>query len=313
MSKFAPSKVKKYNDYATRIDYSNSLINFEEPRLLEVQIKSFNRFLEKELDNLFKLYFPVSHPKNTEYVIEYKGLKFVNPAKSPSIKDAIYKQQTYQKSLYVDLALINLKTGKVDVVEKPKDGISSGIFFSTFPTITPKGTFIVNGVEKNILPQIVRSPGMYSLSFSRAFDLSKLKVGRKKYAYNAFCEILPTRGTLMHFFIDRNDNIVFRFRTTTILAKSAKILPVSILLKGLGFDNDEILKIYGNHDLMRRTIDSDGFGIDVLTNKDLMKFFSSVKNNTLSFSGANTCLYKLCQEYLKNKNSQTIISSIISE
>jgi DNA-directed RNA polymerase subunit beta len=162
-------KFKKIAPLVNRVDFSKfELRNFEEPNLLEIQKSSFEKFLKQELNNLFKQYFPIVHEKNKKYSVDFAGVKFVDHKDSPSELEALNKGKTFEKSIYADLSLINNETGAVDVAKKTAKNVSSGIFFGNIPMITDSGTFIVNGVEKNVLSQIVRSPGLYVLEKSRA-------------------------------------------------------------------------------------------------------------------------------------------------
>jgi DNA-directed RNA polymerase subunit beta len=96
--------------------------------------------------------------------------------------------------LYVDIQLVNNETGEVQTVKKAKDNISKGVFFTNIPIMTEKGTFIVNGIEKFVISQIVRAPGVYALKKTQIRLNSKKKVNR-----GYICEVLPARGTLINF------------------------------------------------------------------------------------------------------------------
>jgi len=185
-------KVTKYSNLVTRRDYSKNDAKFIEPDLLENQKNSYNKFIESEIESLIQNYFPVRHAKNNKYEVKYHGINFTKPTRTET--EARIEGKSYERALYVDLSLVNNETGEVKRAKKTKTNVSQGIFFANIPIMTEKGTFVINGIEKFVISQIVRSPGAYILS------KTQIKLNSKKKINEGYiCEVLPARGTLMNF------------------------------------------------------------------------------------------------------------------
>jgi DNA-directed RNA polymerase subunit beta len=230
-----------------RRDYSKIETNFDEPDLLEVQKNSYNQFLESEIRSLVEMYFPVRHVKS-KYEVKYNSIKFLE---ANDEEKARREGKTYERALYVDLSLINNETGEVRRARKSKGGVADGIFFANIPVMTKKGTFIVNGIEKFVISQIVRSPGVYALTKSQIKLNSK-----KKINYGYICEVLPSRGTQMHFIIDeKNDTIKVMMRNA--LGDAAPSFPATQILKAFGMTQDEILDVFSHDDYIVNTLFSE--------------------------------------------------------
>ncbi|MDR1113744.1 MAG: hypothetical protein LBL50_01475, partial [Candidatus Margulisbacteria bacterium] len=132
--------------------------------------------------------------------------------------------------------------------KKTKTGVADGIFFANIPVMTKKGTFIVNGIEKFVISQIVRSPGAYALTKSQIKLNSK-----KKINYGYICEILPSRGTQMHFIIDEKLNMV-KVMMRNALGDAAPSFPATQILKAFGMTQDEILEMFNHDDYIVNTL-----------------------------------------------------------
>ncbi|GHU34118.1 hypothetical protein FACS1894166_11070 [Bacilli bacterium] len=252
----------KYSHLVSRRDYAKIDIDFEEPDLLAIQKTNYNDHLKDEIESLIKAYFPVKHPKS-KYEVQYVSLKLASPVKTE--EEARYAGETYERPLYVDLQLVNNETGEVGRAKKSKDGKSDGILFAWLPMMTDKGTFIVNGIEKFVISQIVRSPGVYALN-SAAIKLNS----KKKVNEGYICEVLPARGTLMNFKINQNTNVKLEDQTkgtnvgSTVevvmrnsLGDSAPTFPATQLLKALGLTQDEIREIFKDDYFILNTLFSD--------------------------------------------------------
>jgi DNA-directed RNA polymerase subunit beta len=237
----------KYSNLAVRRDYSKIETNFVEPDLLEVQKNSYNQFLESEIRSLIEMYFPVRHAKS-KYEVKYNGIKFLEPNDEDKARR---EGKTYERALYVDLSLINNETGEVRRARKSKTGVADGIFFANIPVMTKKGTFIVNGIEKFVISQIVRSPGVYALTKSQIKLNSK-----KKINYGYICEVLPSRGTQMHFIIDEKNNAI-KIMMRNALGDAAPSFPATQILKAFGMTQDEILEIFNHDDYIVNTLYSE--------------------------------------------------------
>ncbi|MDR3257167.1 MAG: DNA-directed RNA polymerase subunit beta [Mycoplasmataceae bacterium] len=237
----------KYSNLAIRRDYSKIETNFEEPDLLEVQKNSYNQFLENEIRSLVEMYFPVRHAKS-KYEVKYNGIKFLEPNDE---EKARREGKTYERALYVDLFLINNETGEVRKARKTKAGVADGIFFANIPIMTKKGTFVVNGIEKFVISQIVRSPGAYALS------KSQIKLNSKKKINEGYiCEVLPSRGTQMHFIVDEKNNSI-KVMMRNALGDAAPSFPATQLLKAFGMTQDEITNMFHQDDYIINTLYSE--------------------------------------------------------
>jgi DNA-directed RNA polymerase subunit beta len=304
-------KYKKISPLVTRIDYSKfELKNFEEPNLLEIQKSSFERFLKLELKALFELYFPITHEKNKKYKVEFAGVKFVESKNAISEQEALAKGKSYEKAIYADLTLVNNESGDVDVAKKTQKNVSSGIFFGNIPMITSSGTFIVNGVEKNVLSQIVRSPGLYVLSQSRARLSAHAHTGY-------FCELLANRGTLIHFYNTKNNVIKCSIRISTKFDKS-KEFTVTSLLKALGMTEAEIIRVFNNDPSIINSLANDTINVKTIFQDKLIRQFRDPKDKTNNSQGLFTSIRSYLTQYTELEKSapeqaKAVMDKIISE
>jgi DNA-directed RNA polymerase beta subunit len=186
MAAKANNAVKDYLEkYPTRLngrlDFSKISGSLELPYLAEIQTESFKLFLKSGIDEVFKEVFPIANYANTTE-IQYVDSHFEEPEYGPL--ECKENDLTYSSKLKVTLRIFNKKTGVV------KEGAE--VFMGDVPMMTESGTFIVNGAERVIVSQIVRSPGAY---FGDTFDT---KQGVHMYTG----EIIPTRGTWLQFETD---------------------------------------------------------------------------------------------------------------
>lgn len=189
------------------------------PNLIEVQLNSYNWFVEKGLKDLFKEMSPVRDYSGKDLLLYFVDYYFDEP------KHDEYKAKrngiSYEAPLRAKLRLENKKSGEIKEQE---------IYLGDFPIMTNRGTFIVNGVERVIISQIVRSPGVF---FTVEFQKGKKCFGAK---------IIPNRGAWIEFETDTDDSIHVR------IDRKRKI-PVSALLKVFAFaDNQEILDAFPDDD-----------------------------------------------------------------
>jgi DNA-directed RNA polymerase subunit beta len=213
----------------------NNRLNFEKvsgslplPYLVEVQTASFKWFREKGLDEVMKEVFPITNYAGTVQ-IDYVGCHFDQPELGPL--ECKERDQTYSSKLKVTLRLSFKSTGEIKE--------DNEVFMGDVPMMTDSGTFIVNGAERVIVSQIVRSPGAY-------FDYEFKNESGGYYGYSA--EIIPTRGTWLQFETDRN-GVMF-----TRIDRQRK-MPASILFKALGFENEKaITDLFGDSDAMKATL-----------------------------------------------------------
>jgi DNA-directed RNA polymerase subunit beta len=252
MSKTTPTfQETKYSNLTMRRNYAKIKTHFEEPNLLEVQKNSYNKFLEVETEALVKSFFPVKHAKNNKYEVQYHGIKFAKPIRSE--EQARNEGKSYERALYIDLSLVNNETGEVKRAKKTKNNLCEGIFFANIPIMTEKGTFVVNGIEKFVISQIVRSPGVYILS------KSQIKLNTKKKVNEGYiAEVLPSRGTLMNFTIDESSMTV-RATMRNSMGDSAPTFPATQLLKAFGMTQDEIRRIFKDDIYILNTLYSETY------------------------------------------------------
>ncbi len=210
-----------------RYDYSKISGDLPLPNLVEIQTKSYAEFLEKGLDEVFRESFPIENYIGT-LTIEYLSIRLGEP--KHSYLECKEKDLTYNAPMYITVRLIHKETGEIQ---------ESEVFMGDLPLMTSSGTFIVNGAERVIVSQIVRSPGAY---LSKEF-----KAG--KYLYEA--DLIPGRGTWLQFESDAKDLLSVR------IDRQRKI-HATTLLRALGLEtSEEILKLFGDNFALRNTLDKE--------------------------------------------------------
>ena len=201
----------------------------EMPNLIELQHNSYQWFLREGLQEMFRDISPIQDFTGN-LVLEFLDYSLGEP--KYSIEECKERDVTYAAPLRVRVRLINKETGEVKEHE---------VFMGDFPLMTPTGTFIINGAERVIVSQLVRSPGAY---FSEQIDPS----GKKLY----FATMIPNRGAWLEFESDVNDVLYVRVDRT-------RKLPATILLRALGYSSDqEIIQALGDAEQVRRTLEKDG-------------------------------------------------------
>ena len=220
--------VKKYGDYRERRCYAKTKNGIELGNLLEIQKKSYNWFIEEGIKEVFDDIFPVeSFTGNLS--LEFGNYSFEVPRYT--IKGCKDRYATYAAPLKVEARLFNQETGEV----KEQD-----IYLGDMPIMTESGTFVINGAERVIVSQLVRSPSVY---FGRETD----KNGRSMIK----SQIIPTRGTWLEYETDAHDVVYVRIDRT-------RKVPLSTLLRAVGLSNDEeIYELFGEDEYLRRTIEKD--------------------------------------------------------
>jgi len=215
------------------------------PSLIEVQLNSFEWFRREGFGELFdeispiesfngslKLYFPGTRPEAKEFGLDYR---FEEPKYSEDL--CIERDMTYSAPLYVKVALVNKEAGE--------EVITSDIFFGDFPLMTENGTFIINGIERVVVSQLIRSPGVY-------FDVTEDRTSGRALS-NA--KLIPDRGAWMEFETRKSDYLTIKFNRK-------RTVPITVLLRALaavsdGYDNlspikegtdEELLALYKDVD-----------------------------------------------------------------
>ena len=219
-----------------RINFSKISGSLELPNLVEIQTDSYKWFLEKGIDEVMKEVFPIENYTQNVF-IDYVSSELKEP--KHTYLQCKAHDYTYSSQLRVKLRLRFKDTGEIKEEE---------VFMGDVPLMTESGTFIVNGAERVIVSQIVRSPGAY---LSKTIDP---KTG--KLTYNA--DLIPSRGTWLEFETDQKGLINVRI-------DRQKKMPATILLKGLGLtDKDELIKLFGNNELLLNTFEKDTDNITAL-------------------------------------------------
>ncbi|MBQ3297288.1 MAG: DNA-directed RNA polymerase subunit beta [Bacilli bacterium] len=221
-------KIVKSGKYRERRNFSSIRNTYELKDLLEIQKKSYNWFIETGIKEVFEDLFPVENFSGT-LSLEFGDYHFDEP--KYSIKESKDRQSTYSAPLRVEVRLFNRETGEVKEQE---------IFMGDMPIMTDSGTFVINGAERVIVSQLVRSPSVY---FNHEID----KNGRELIT----SQIIPNRGTWLEFEVDARDVLYVRIDRT-------RKVPITTLLRAFGLSSDEqILKLFGEDDYLKNTIAKD--------------------------------------------------------
>jgi len=201
----------------------------ELPNLIAAQVDSFDWFKREGLKDAFKDISPVEDFTGN-LSIEFRDYKFGEP--DHSISECKERDMTYSARLDVVVSLINKSTGEIKEEE---------VYMGDFPIMTDKGTFIINGTERVVVSQLVRSPGVY---FDREVDKHSDKI-----LY--FGKVIPSRGAWLELETDKRDVISVR-------VDRKRKQPATILLKALGFgSNDEIIELFRGADSIKATLEKD--------------------------------------------------------
>jgi DNA-directed RNA polymerase subunit beta len=204
--------------------------NFVLPDLVEIQRSSFRWFLEEGLIEELESFSPI-----TDYTgkleLHFLGKQYKLKSPKYDVDEAKRRDATYAVQMYVPTRLINKETGEIKEQE---------VFIGDLPLMTDRGTFIINGAERVIVNQIVRSPGVYYKSETD-------KNGRRTYNAN----LIPNRGAWLKFETDKNDLVWVRIDKT-------RKLSAQVLLKALGLTDNEIFDSLRHPDYFQKTIEKEG-------------------------------------------------------
>ncbi|MBQ2278363.1 MAG: DNA-directed RNA polymerase subunit beta, partial [Clostridia bacterium] len=213
------------------------------PNLIEIQKESFNWFLEKGLMEVLEDVSPITDYSGNLF-IDFVGYSLDSKPKYP-VEECKERDVNYAAPLKVDVRLTNKLTGEVK---------QSSIFMGDFPLMTEKGTFVINGAERVIVSQIVRSPGIY-------YDSTIDKSGKRLYT----ATVIPYRGAWLEYETDANDVYYVR------IDKNRK-LPVTILIRALGIQTrEEIEEVFGNEVKLLNTLEKDTCEAKAVENKSSIR------------------------------------------
>jgi DNA-directed RNA polymerase subunit beta len=233
-----------------RVSFARIKEPLEVPDLLALQTESFDWLLGNErwksrveaaqnagsksvptqsgLEEIFEEISPIEDFSGT-MSLSFRDHRFEPP--KYSVEECKDKDMTYSAPMFVTAEFINNSTGEIK---------SQTVFMGDFPLMTPKGTFIINGTERVVVSQLVRSPGVY---FERALDKAS-----DKDIYG--CKVIPSRGAWLEFEVDKRDNVGVRI-------DRKRKQSVTVLLKALGWDDARILERFGDYESMRITLEKD--------------------------------------------------------
>ena len=220
--------VKKFGDHRERRSYAKTKNAIELKDLLEIQKKSYDWFINEGTKEVFEDIFPVESFTGN-LALEFGDYSFESPRYS--IKGCKERYATYAAPLKVEARLFNHETGEVKEQE---------IYLGDMPLMTESGTFIINGAERVIVSQLVRSPSVY---FANEMD----KNGR----ISVTSQIIPTRGTWLEYEADARNVLYVRIDRT-------RKVPLTTLLRAVGLSNDEdIYGLFGENEYLENTISKD--------------------------------------------------------
>src|SRR5450432_2502616 len=238
------------NPGSLRVSFARIQEPLKVPDLLALQTESFDWLLGNErwqariteakdagrkdlseqsgLEEIFEEISPIEDFSGT-MSLSFRDHRFEPP--KYSAEECKDKDMTYSAPMFVTAEFINNTTGEIK---------SQTVFMGDFPLMSAKGTFIINGTERVVVSQLVRSPGVY---FDRQVDKTS-----DKDIYS--CKVIPSRGAWLEFEIDKRDAVGVRI-------DRKRKQGVTVLLKALGWDNDRILERFGNYESMRATLEKD--------------------------------------------------------
>ena len=224
---------QKYGN-SLRMSFSKQKEVLEIPNLIEIQKKSYNWFLTEGLKEVFSDISPIEDHSG-KLSLEFIDYKLYEDEVKYSIDECKARDATYDAPLKVKARLTNKEKGDI---------IDYEIFMGNMPLMTENGTFVINGAERVIVSQLVRSPGIY-------YDIQKDKYG-KINLYN--CQVIPNRGAWLEYETDSN-NIFF------VRVDRNKKIPVTVLLRTFGLGtNTEILELFGEEPKLLATMEKDPSG-----------------------------------------------------
>ena len=214
----------------TRMSFARVKDVTEMPNLIEVQLDSYDWFLREGLHEVFDDINPISNFTGN-LILEFVDYKLDMDNIKYSVEECKERDATYAAPLKVSVRLQNEETGEIKEQE---------VFMGDFPLMTEQGTFVINGAERVIVSQLVRSPGVY-------YSVSRDKSGKKLFSST----VIPNRGAWLEYETDSNDIIYVRIDKT-------RKLPITILARAMGFGTDqELLEYFGEDERFIATIEKD--------------------------------------------------------
>ena len=218
------------NVYRERLSFAKIPEVMEIPNLISIQTDSFNKFITEGLDETFASMSPIENTAKT-LMLEFGAHEFGEP--KHSVEECKMRDISYQAPLFVDVRLIDKETGEIQ---------ESNVFMGDFPLMTERGTFIINGTERVVVSQLVRSPGVY---FSSERDKTSAAT-----IYGA--KVIPARGAWMEYETDKRDVLSIRI-------DRKRKQPATLLLRALGIaeTDDDIRELLGEGEMVEATLEKD--------------------------------------------------------
>lgn len=218
----------KYGKHRERRSYSRIKEVLDLPNLIEIQTDSYKWFLDEGLREMFEDIMPIEDFAGN-LSLEFVDYQLLEP--KYTVDEAREHDANYSAPLHVTLRLINKETGEIK---------SQDVFFGDFPLMTKQGTFIINGAERVIVSQLVRSPGVY---FNSELD----KNGRENYGTT----VIPNRGAWLEYETDAKNIAYVRIDRT-------RKIPLTELIRALGYESDsQIIEMLGETDALMNTLEKD--------------------------------------------------------
>ena len=217
-----------YGKHRTRRSYARIKEVLDLPNLIEIQTNSYQWFLDEGLKEMFDDIMPIDDFQG-KLSLEFVGYQLLEP--KYTVEEARQHDANYSAPLHVTLRLTNHETGEIK---------SQDVFFGDFPLMTKQGTFIINGAERVIVSQLVRSPGVY-------FHSETDKNSRVTYGTT----VIPNRGAWLEYETDAKDIAYVRIDRT-------RKIPLTELVRALGFGSDQdIINMFGDNDSLMLTLEKD--------------------------------------------------------
>ena len=254
------NKITKAKSKINRRNYSRISGSLELPNLVEIQTNSYKWFKEVGIKEVFDDIYPITNFNET-LSLEFVDCAFDEP--KYSVNESKDRDANYAAPIRATLRLINSGTGEIKEQE---------VFMGDFPLMTDSGTFIINGAERVIVSQLVRSPGAY---FADAID----KSGKTVFEGS----IIPSRGTWLEFENDAKDVLNVR------IDRNRKI-PGTVLLRALGLSSKEdIINVFGDHEFILNTLAKDN---TTNTEEALIEIYNKLRpGEPATLEGATSLLY----------------------
>ena len=217
-----------YGKHRTRRSYARIKEVLDLPNLIEIQTNSYQWFLDEGLKEMFDDIMPIDDFQG-KLSLEFVGYQLLEP--KYTVEEARQHDANYSAPLHVTLRLTNHETGEIK---------SQDVFFGDFPLMTKQGTVIINGAERVIVSQLVRSPGVY-------FHSETDKNSRVTYGTT----VIPNRGAWLEYETDAKDIAYVRIDRT-------RKIPLTELVRALGFGSDQdIINMFGDNDSLMLTLEKD--------------------------------------------------------